>query len=180
MINIQVRAPVCSRYLRAADFGDNLPGFVKDRQPLGFRRVGTNQTATQRPKQQVLERRRQQSFFINTFTFTGSPRHNHSRPLTLGKPASSQSLIMPMKSVALAATNSGLNALMTEFNSKALWETRTSLQSKRHSLFRVHPNPIHKHLVTPEIYLTLETTALHNRINCNILISHKLNSQHIF
>lgn len=48
--------------------------------------------------------------------------------LTLGKPASSQSLIMPMKSVARTATNSGLNALMTEFNSKALWETNTQLQ----------------------------------------------------
>ena len=42
-------------------------------------------------------------------------------PLTFGKPASSQSLIMPMKSVALAATNSALNAHMTEFNSRALW-----------------------------------------------------------
>ena len=28
---------------------------------------------------------------------------------------------MPMKSVALAATNSALNAHMTEFNSRALW-----------------------------------------------------------
>lgn len=65
-----------------------------------------------------------------TIAFTGSPRSDCSRPLTLGKPASSQSLIMAMKSVALAATNSGRNALMTEFSSKALWETCTSLQSK--------------------------------------------------
>lgn len=46
-----------------------------------------------------------------------------SCPLTFGKPASSQSLIIPMKSVALVATKSGLNALITEFSSKALWES---------------------------------------------------------
>lgn len=39
---------------------------------------------------------------------------------TLGNPASSHSLIMPMKSVALAATNSALKAHMTEFSNKAL------------------------------------------------------------
>lgn len=62
-----------------------------------------------------------------TFTFIGSPHYKCSCSLTFGKPASSQSLIMPMKSVALAATNSGLNALMTEFSSKVLWETGTRL-----------------------------------------------------
>ncbi len=49
-----------------------------------------------------------------------------------------------MKSVALAATNSGLNALMTEFRSKALWETETCEASLvfrhqkllKHSVFR--------------------------------------------
>lgn len=41
---------------------------------------------------------------------------------------------MPMKSVALAATNSGLNALMTEFKSKALWEknNNNTVSAKRH------------------------------------------------
>lgn len=52
---------------------------------------------------------------------------NMKRSLTFGKPASSQSLIIPMKSVALAATNSGLNALITEFKSKALWESKDEL-----------------------------------------------------
>lgn len=53
---------VFSQYLRAAHFGDHLPGFVQDGQPLGFRRVGTGETATQRPKQEVLEARPVQNF----------------------------------------------------------------------------------------------------------------------
>lgn len=44
-------------YLRAADFRDDLPGLVEDRQSLGFWRVGTRQTATQRSEQQMLEGR---------------------------------------------------------------------------------------------------------------------------
>lgn len=40
--------------------------------------------------------------------------------VTLGNPDSSHSLIMPMKSIDLAAINSALNADITEFNSKAL------------------------------------------------------------
>lgn len=63
-MNIRVRVAVFSRYLRAADFGDDLPGFVQDGQLLGFKRVGAGQTATQRSEQQVLERRRQQSFLF--------------------------------------------------------------------------------------------------------------------
>lgn len=115
------------RYQRAADFSDHLPGFVQDRQPLGFGGVGAGQTASQRAEEQVLgrgddvivcEKLIQRIAGVNRF----------SGRLTLGKPASSQSLIMPMKSVARTATNSGLNALMTEFNSKALWETNTQLQ----------------------------------------------------
>lgn len=120
-----VTAALFSQYLRAADFGDHLPGFIEDRQPLGLWRVGTSQAATQRPEQQVLERRCQSSFFFKHLHPFGSPHHSCSCPLTFGKPASSQSLIIPMKSVALAATNSGLKALMTEFSSKALWETGT-------------------------------------------------------
>lgn len=44
-------------YQRAADFGDHLPGFVQDRQPLWFWRVGGGQAASQRAKQQVLDRK---------------------------------------------------------------------------------------------------------------------------
>lgn len=39
---------------------------------------------------------------------------------TFGKPDSSHSLIMPMKSMALVAMNSALKADITEFSSKAL------------------------------------------------------------
>lgn len=48
--------------------------------------------------------------------------------LTLGNPASSQSLIMPIKSVARVATNSARNAHMTEFSRRALWENKSILQ----------------------------------------------------
>lgn len=65
--------------------------------------------------------------FPHTFTFTGRLCYERSCPLTFGKPASSLSLIIPMKSVALAATNSGLKALMTEFSSKALRDDRNTL-----------------------------------------------------
>lgn len=58
-INVRVRAALFSQYLRTADFGDDLPGLVKDRQSLRLWGVGASQTAAQRPKQQMLERRRQ-------------------------------------------------------------------------------------------------------------------------
>lgn len=45
---------------------------------------------------------------------------NYIQKLTFGNPDSSHSLIMPMKSIDLAAINSALNADIIEFNSKAL------------------------------------------------------------
>lgn len=45
---------------------------------------------------------------------------NYIQKVTFGNPDSSHSLIMPMKSIDLAAINSALNADITEFNSKAL------------------------------------------------------------
>lgn len=60
---LKEQSPVSnSRYLRTADFGDDLPGFIQDRQPLRFWRVGTGQTATQRSEQQMLVRRSQSNF----------------------------------------------------------------------------------------------------------------------
>lgn len=58
-VEICVKAALVCLYPRTADFGDDLPGFIEDRQPLGFWRVGTRQTATQRSKQQMLQRRKQ-------------------------------------------------------------------------------------------------------------------------
>lgn len=48
---------VFSLHLRAADFGDDLPGFIKDGQPLRLWGVSVCQTAAQGTKKQVLERR---------------------------------------------------------------------------------------------------------------------------
>lgn len=62
-------------HLRAAHFGDHLPGFVQDGQPLWLRRVGTGETAPQRPKQEVLEMGQQQAFFISSFTDAGKPNY---------------------------------------------------------------------------------------------------------
>lgn len=45
---------------------------------------------------------------------------NYIQKVTFGNPDSSHSLIIPMKSIDLAAINSALNADITEFNSKAL------------------------------------------------------------
>lgn len=51
-----------------------------------------------------------------------------SQELTLGKPDSSHSLIMPMKSMDLVAMNSARKADITEFNSKALQNTHAPCQ----------------------------------------------------
>lgn len=121
--NLHRHVSAFSLHLRAADFGHHLPGFIKDRQPLRLGRVSTCQAAAQGTKKQVLKG----EMTTESVTATSHSLDHHvvtaHVPLTLGKPASSQSLIMPMKSVARAATNSGRNALMTEFSSKALWET---------------------------------------------------------
>lgn len=45
---------------------------------------------------------------------------NYTQKVTFGNPDSSHSLIIPMKSIDLAAINSALNADITEFSSKAL------------------------------------------------------------
>lgn len=62
-------------HLRAPHFGDHLPGFVQDGQPLGLRRVGTGETAPQRPKQEVLEMRRWQAFLLTSFLDAGKPNY---------------------------------------------------------------------------------------------------------
>lgn len=53
------RSPGGQSYLWAADFSDDLPGFVEDGKSLRLRGVGARQTATQRAKQQMLETRRE-------------------------------------------------------------------------------------------------------------------------
>lgn len=59
---------------------------------------------------------------------------NDKQNVTFGNPDSSHSLIMPMKSIDLAAINSALNADMTEFNSKALqWTQHRSIQLNTNS-----------------------------------------------
>lgn len=70
------------------------------------------------------------SFTINAFLQTVIDNYNNQATkwlgiggwLTLGKPDSSHSLIMAIKSIDLAAMNSARKADMTEFKSKALEE----------------------------------------------------------
>lgn len=44
--NISMTTAVVLQHLGAAHFGDHLPGFVQDGQPLGLRRVGARQAAS--------------------------------------------------------------------------------------------------------------------------------------
>lgn len=63
------------QHLRASDFGDHLPGFIQDCEPLRLWGVGTGETASQRPKQKVLDMGKQQCVLFSSFKVAGKPTY---------------------------------------------------------------------------------------------------------
>lgn len=136
-------AALSSQYLRTAHFGDDLPGFIENRQPLGFRRVSTGQTATQRPKQQVLERRRRVSFEFKHsllsdqhITAVGVLWPSGSRPHRSLWSYRWSLWLWPQQT--LAWTPSWLNSAARHCGGKKVW----SLQWKRKKVFHHNKKPL--------------------------------------
>lgn len=70
-----VRTAVLLLYLRASHFGDHLPSFVQDGEPLRLGGVGTGETASQRPKQKVLDMEQEKCILLSSFMVAGKPNY---------------------------------------------------------------------------------------------------------